>query len=81
VAVALKLAVCALLAEHAGRPPLLLIDDVFGELDFQRRNSLLEKLPAGSQKFITATDIGWMTSAERAAVFRLDAGKLTLDGK
>ena len=81
VALSLKLALCALLAEHAARPPVLLIDDVFGELDFQRRNSLLEQLPVGSQKFVTATDIGWMTSPEQAAVFWLDAGKLTLQEK
>ncbi len=75
IALALRLAVCALLAEHAGRPPLLLIDDVFGELDFERRNALLKRLPAGSQKFITATDIAWMAPGE-ARLFHLAAGRL-----
>ncbi len=76
VALALRLALAALLAGHTERPPILLIDDVFGELDFERRTALLGRLPPGSQKFVTATDIGWMGPAGEAEVFRLQAGKL-----
>ena len=40
--------------------PLLLVDDIFGELDVARRNALLARLPANSQVFITATHLDWM---------------------
>jgi DNA replication and repair protein RecF len=53
---ALLLAEAALLAERRGRPPLLLLDDVFSELDESRRRNLLARLPAGGQTVITATE-------------------------
>jgi DNA replication and repair protein RecF len=52
---ALVLAEAALLAERRGSPPLLLLDDVFSELDAGRRRSLLASLPAGGQTLVTAT--------------------------
>jgi DNA replication and repair protein RecF len=52
---ALVLAEAALLAERRGSPPLLLLDDVFSELDAGRRRSLLASLPAGGQALVTAT--------------------------
>ncbi len=53
---ALLLAEAALLAEWRGSPPLLLLDDVFSELDKERRSALLSRLPASGQAVITATD-------------------------
>lgn len=58
-ALALKLAQAQLFAEETGAPPLLLIDDIFGELDAERRNALLAALPNESQKLITATSLAW----------------------
>lgn len=55
LAISLLLAQASLLQEETGRPPILLIDDVFGELDPARREALLKVLPADSQIFITAT--------------------------
>jgi DNA replication and repair protein RecF len=52
---ALVLAEAELLAERRGEPPLLLLDDVFSELDTERRAALLGQLPAGGQTVITAT--------------------------
>jgi DNA replication and repair protein RecF len=52
---ALVLAEAELLAERRGEPPLLLLDDVFSELDTDRRASLLAALPRGGQAVITAT--------------------------
>lgn len=78
IALALKLAQGRLLEERAGSPPLLLLDDVFGELDPARRNALLRDLPAGSQQFVTTTNIDWMDrSANSAQVFQLRDGKLS----
>ena len=58
IALALKLAQARVFTEHAA-PPLLLIDDIFGELDIARRNALLTHLPSDSQKLVTATSLDW----------------------
>ena len=68
---ALKLGAARLLAEHFTMPPLLLLDDTFGELDVDRRNALLAALPADSQKIITTTHLDWMPDAGTAQVLRL----------
>jgi DNA replication and repair protein RecF len=52
---AIVLAEAELLAERRGDPPLLLLDDVFSELDTERRGALLAQLPEGGQTVITAT--------------------------
>jgi DNA replication and repair protein RecF len=52
---ALVLAEAEILADLRGEPPLLLMDDVFSELDTDRRAALLAALPRGGQTVITAT--------------------------
>ena len=52
---ALVLGEAELLAERRGEPPLLLLDDVFSELDTERRGALLAQLPQDGQTVITAT--------------------------
>lgn len=59
VSLALKLAQAQALEQARGQPPLLLIDDVFGELDPLRRRALLDGLPPGTQKVITTTHLDW----------------------
>jgi DNA replication and repair protein RecF len=59
VALALKIAQSRVFMMEEGIPPLLLIDDIFGELDPVRRNSLLQHLPAAAQKLVTATTMQW----------------------
>ncbi|CAN5210662.1 DNA replication/repair protein RecF [soil metagenome] len=54
---ALKLAQLELLTEHAGRPPLLLLDDVFSELDPERRAHLVRRIGALPQAFVTTTTL------------------------
>ncbi len=72
VALALKLAQARCFATEAGAsPPLLLIDDIFGELDPGRRNALLAHLPNASQKFVTATTLNWRTVHIDGPVFAL----------
>ena len=60
LATALLLAQCSLLQEETGQPPILLIDDIFGELDPARRQALLHMLPESSQIFITTTHLDWL---------------------
>jgi DNA replication and repair protein RecF len=52
---ALLLAEAAVLGERRGAPPLLLLDDVFSELDAGRRRALLAALPSQGQTLVTAT--------------------------
>jgi len=71
VALALKIAQARLFALEEKAPPLLLIDDIFGELDPSRRNALLAHLPADAQKLVTATTMQWQENAIDGPVFEL----------
>jgi DNA replication and repair protein RecF len=70
-ALALKLAQAQTFAENFGAPPLLLIDDIFGELDATRRNALLGCLPNDAQKLVTATSLAWREGNLEGPVLRL----------
>jgi len=59
IALALKCGQERLLSQLPGAPPLLLIDDIFGELDLDRRRALLRFLPDDLQMWITATHLDW----------------------
>jgi DNA replication and repair protein RecF len=63
LAIALKLAQAEHLAAVYGTPPLLLIDDVMGELDNRRRSAfvplLQQSFRAGGQVFMTCTEENW----------------------
>jgi DNA replication and repair protein RecF len=52
---ALKLAELDLLSRLDGRPPLLLLDDVFSELDPERRAHLVRRIGALPQAIVTTT--------------------------
>lgn len=55
--VALKLAEADLMAEMAGEPPVVLLDDVLSELDATHGRLLLDTVAAlGAQTIVTATD-------------------------
>jgi DNA replication and repair protein RecF len=63
LAVALKLAQAEYLTGLHGVPPVLLIDDIMGELDMKRRSGLLPLLAQVHQSlgqvFLTATEENW----------------------
>jgi len=54
---AFKLAELDLLTELDGRPPLLLLDDVFSELDPERRAHLVRRIAGLPQAFVTTTTL------------------------
>jgi DNA replication and repair protein RecF len=54
---AFKLAELDLLGALDGRPPLLLLDDVFSELDPERRAHLVRRIAALPQTFVTTTTL------------------------
>ncbi len=53
---ALKLGLAQIIYEKSGQYPILLLDDVFSELDNLRKRQLIEKLPNDMQIFITTTE-------------------------
>ena len=63
LAIALKMAQAEYLTEIHGAPPVLLIDDIMGELDFKRRSGFLPLLQRAQlsrgQLFMTATEENW----------------------
>jgi DNA replication and repair protein RecF len=63
LAIALKMAQAEYLTGLHGAPPVLLIDDVMGELDLKRRTGLVPLLErahqARGQVFMTATEENW----------------------
>ncbi|MGZ8514849.1 MAG: DNA replication/repair protein RecF [Candidatus Limnocylindrales bacterium] len=63
---ALKLAELDVLTELDGRPPLLLLDDVFSELDPERRSHLVRRIAALPQAFVTTTTLDDLDPALRA---------------
>ena len=54
---AFKLAELDLLTDLDGRPPLLLLDDVFSELDPERRAHLVRRIASLPQAFVTTTTL------------------------
>lgn len=77
ICIAMKLAQSALLCEETGRPPIHLIDDVFGELDPSRRLAFINALPPDSQSIITTTQLQWMPKSQCPyPVFTLADGQL-----
>src|SRR5207244_2833584 len=73
-----KLAELDLLSALDGQPPLLLLDDVFSELDPERRAHLVRRIAELPQAFVTTTTLadldpglvsvaaGWQVSATAA---------------
>ena len=63
LAIALKMAQAEYLASIHGAPPILLIDDIMGELDAKRRSGFLPLLERAHQSrgqvFMTATEENW----------------------
>ena len=63
---ALKLAELDLVTAHDTRPPLLLLDDVFSELDPARRGHLVRRIADLPQAFVTTTTLDDLDPALRA---------------
>jgi len=64
---AFKLAELDVLTALDGRPPLLLLDDVFSELDPVRRGHLVRRIAELPQAFVTTTTLDDLDPALRSA--------------
>ena len=75
IALALKLAEAAVVADSAGRTPVLALDDVLSELDANRRRLVLEEVSVYDQTLLTTTDLAlieaqYLSGAKRFTVHR-----------
>ena len=77
LALALRLASHRLLAEE-GEEPVLLMDDVFAELDRQRREHVAEAALAAEQTIVTAAVAEELPSELGATVFHVEPGSVQL---
>lgn len=75
VALALRLAAHRVVTEATGSPPILLLDDVFSELDPDRSAALLAHLPTGQTLLSSAA--GLPPGAEPELVLRVEGGTVT----
>jgi DNA replication and repair protein RecF len=75
LAVALRLGSHRLLAEE-GEEPVLLMDDVFAELDRQRRDRVAEAALAAEQTIVTAAEAEELPPQLHAAVFHVEPGSV-----
>jgi DNA replication and repair protein RecF len=75
LALALRLAGHRLVTVRIGSAPILLLDDVFSELDPHRSAALLESLPAGQTLLTTAGPLP--AGAEPKVTARVEDGKLS----
>ena len=77
LALALRLGSHRLLAEE-GEEPVLLMDDVFAELDRQRRDRVAEAAVAAEQTIVTAAVAEELPPELNAAVFDVEPGSVQL---
>ena len=79
IALALRLAEAALFQDATGTPPLLLLDDVLGELDAVRRRFLMDVVRRHQQAFLTSTDLEDFTPEflAKATVLHVESGTIT----
>jgi DNA replication and repair protein RecF len=71
---ALRLAQAELIRARRGSPPVYLLDDIFGELDTERRRRLLAALPPDSQRILTTTTWQWLEDRAEAAHWTIRDG-------
>jgi len=78
IVLALKLSELKVIENRKGEIPVLLLDDVFAELDENRQDFLLHNLPPNIQTFLTTTHISDIQKEllENAKVIKIESGKV-----
>ncbi len=79
VALALKLSELEFMKSEAGEYPVLLLDDVFSELDSSRRQFLMDFIGGRVQTFLTTTDkiMAEEVTTQKKHFFKIEQGALT----
>lgn len=77
--IAFKLVEVSFFELEKGTNPILLLDDIFSELDIDKRNKLIKFIPDDVQTIITTTDLKNIQRkiVKRAKIFIVDHGKIT----
>ena len=80
---ALKLAELLIFKEKDGEYPILLLDDIFSELDVEKRNKLIKYILDDVQTIITTTDIDLIDKSliNKSKIFVVENGEIIEDGK
>ena len=73
----LRLAEFDFLKEHTGVNPLLITDDVLGELDNERRSNFTKLLPLDAQVFASGTSLPSQSEDSQWQVFEVIKGTFT----
>jgi DNA replication and repair protein RecF len=81
--IALKISEIYLFKEEKGEYPVLLLDDIFSEIDSRKRNKIISFLLKDIQSIITTTDINDIDDKliEKARIFKVNNGKVAERGK
>lgn len=75
---AMKFAEVELFKEKKDEYPILLLDDIFSELDILKRNAIIKYLSNGVQVFITSTDINDIDKSilTNSKIFNIENGNI-----
>ena len=76
---ALKLAEIEIFKNYKNSTPILLLDDIFSEIDSGKKNNLLKYINKNIQTIITTTDLNDIDESiiKNAKIFNVQEGKIT----
>lgn len=76
--IAFKLSEISMFEEVTGTKPILLLDDIFSELDKKKRNKIIEYIKDNIQVIITANDTVGISNKllKNATIFKVENGKI-----
>ncbi len=76
--ISLKLAEIKIIKDEKGDNPILILDDLFSELDEQKINNILNLLDKDIQTFITTTDISRINKSiiKKSKIFKVTEGSI-----
>ena len=79
----MKLSEIYIFRDRDGDYPILLLDDIFSELDVNKRNKLVKYILDDVQTIITTTDIDMIDDdlVKKARVFRVNDGNVSIEEK
>jgi len=74
----IKLAEISIFKEYTGTTPILLLDDIFSELDSKKKNNLLRYIKNSIQTIITTTDLATINKKiiDKAKLIEIEDGKI-----
>ena len=75
-AIALRLSEAKMIEQSTLNRPIILLDDVFSELDIARRTRLMKALTRYDQVLVTTTEY-LPIGSEPTSILRIDTGRIT----